>query len=107
MELENFCYIIENFYYNQNLCVSWFYFKSHPYCYNGSSNLFYSIQLKRDHLNVSKFKIAKGVVQNNAHMAHSEIFLMSALVGDDLSIRKLALLKVIEAKDFIHQHLMK
>ena len=24
---------------------SWFYFKSHPYCYHGSSSLFYSIQL--------------------------------------------------------------
>ena len=53
----------------------------------------------RDHLNVSEFKIAKGVIQHNAHMVHPENILLSALVDDDLSVRKLALLKVIEAKD--------
>ena len=39
----------------------------------------------RDHLNVSEFKIAKGAIQHNAHIAHPENILLSALLGDDLS----------------------
>ena len=29
----------------------WFYFKQHPYCFQGTSNLFHSISLMRTHLN--------------------------------------------------------
>ena len=45
----------------------------------------------RDHLNVCEFKIAEGVIQHNN-------VILSALVDDDLSVRKLALQKVIEAQ---------
>ena len=41
----------------------------------------------RDHLNVSEFKIAKGVIQHNAHVAHPENVILGALVDDDLSVQ--------------------
>ena len=53
----------------------------------------------RDHLNVNKFKIVKGVIEHNAHMAHLENILLSVLLDDDLSVGKLTLQMVIEAKD--------
>ena len=40
-----------------------------------------------------------GVIQKNAHMAHSENNLLSALVDDDLASRKLDLQNVLEAKN--------
>ena len=40
-----------------------------------------------------------GVIQKNAHMAHSENNLLSALVDDDLAFRKLDLQNDLEAKN--------
>ena len=72
---------------------SCFYFKQHPYCFQGPSNLFHSISRMRTHLNNNKLDVVQKVVQHNAHMAHPENILLCEIMYEDQDYRKIALEK--------------
>ncbi len=75
---------------------SWFYFKHHPYCFQGASNLFHSVSLMRTSLNNNELEVVKKVVQHNAHMAHPENILLCAIMDEDEGYRNIAHEKIIE-----------
>ena len=78
----------------------WFKFKGSPHIQSGAVNYFYLIELtKSEDLSDSERKIAHGVLQDNAHWAHSENILISMLVDEREEVRRMAVLRIMKARN--------
>ena len=76
---------------------SWFTIKCNPSILDGSKNLFRVIHRCKS-VSPETQDIVLPVIQNNAYLAHSECVLLSMLVDDDPNMRKLALLRILKAR---------
>ena len=77
---------------------SWFQIKCHPYLTDGSKNFFFILNQSRQLKNKELTAVVQKTLQHNPYFCHPENVLVSALANSDISVRRFAAHKVINAR---------